>query len=494
MKEYTRHDATALAELVRDRKVSVTELLESAITRAESVNPSINAIITPLYDYARERLQQGLPAGPFHGVPFLFKDLLCELEGVPHSQGSAAYKGYISPDSSNLARRYQAAGLNIFGKTNTPEFGLLGVTEPKAFGATRNPWDSDRSSGGSSGGAAAAVAAGIVPVAAGGDGGGSIRIPAACCGLFGLKPSRGLMPTGPHRGELWDGAVVEHVISRTVRDSVRMLDCICGPDECTPYPQVLPDTPYAASLRAPQKPLRIGFTTHSFIGSTVSSAAEDAVDDACKLLSDLGHQVEPIQLNIDGEQLVDSYLALYHAHVGALMKSSSDILGVSVAKLAIEEETRSLGTVGSLISATDMVLARQYWTELARTMHAIHDTYDVVLTPTMADIAPQIGHFDLNLAEQLGIKLVNRLRLHRLLMLSGMVKQTAKKMLSQYPFTQLANFTGQPAMSVPLYWSEGMPLGVQFMARLGCDQTLIELATQLEEARPWFDRRPPGFD
>jgi amidase len=493
MNEYSKYDASALAELVQDSQVSAVELLDAAIARAEQVNPSLNAIITPLYDYAREQLQQGLPAGPFHGVPFLLKDLLCELEGAPHSQGSEAYKGYISPVSSNLVKRYQAAGLNIFGKTNTPEFGLLGVTEPKAFGATRNPWDLSRSPGGSSGGAAAAVAAGIVPVAAGGDGGGSIRIPAACCGLFGLKPSRGLMPTGPQRGELWDGAVVEHVISRSVRDSVRMLDCIRGPDECTPYPLVVPDTPFAASLCAPKKPLRIGFTTDSFIGSTVSTAANDAVDDASKLLSGLGHQLEPIQLNIDGEQLIDSYLALYHAQVGALMKHSSDILGVSVAKLAIEEETRSLGTVGSLISATDMVLARQYWTELARTMHAIHDTYDVVLTPTMADIAPQIGHFDLNIAERLGIKLVNRLRLHRLLMLSGMVKETAKRMLSQYPFTQLANFTGQPAMSVPLYWSNGMPLGVQLMARLGADHTLIQLATQLEEARPWFNRRPEAF-
>jgi len=198
-------------------------------------------------------------------------------------------------------------------------------------------------------------------------------------------------------------------------------------------------------------------------------------------------------LNIDGDRLIHCYLSLYHAHVGALMKYSSEILDVPVAKLAIEEETRSLGSIGSIISATDMVLARQYWTELAQMMHAIHDEYDVVLTPTMADIAPPVGHFDLNVFERVGITLVNRLRLHRLLMLSGMVKETAKKMLSQYPFTQLANFTGQPAMSVPLYWSEGMPLGVQFMARLGHDHTLLQLAHQLEQARPWFDRRPQSI-
>lgn len=489
--EYLQYDALGLAQLIRAGETSASELLDMAIARAESVNPEINAIVTPLYDYGRQQIEQGLPDGPFSGVPFLLKDLLCSLAGTPLSNGSNALKGQISPRDSELARRFRQAGLVIFGKTNTPELGLMGVTEPKAWGPTRNPWNTGHTPGGSSGGSAAAVAAGIVPMASAGDGGGSIRIPAACCGLFGLKPSRGLIPTGPYAADFWDGAATEHVITRTVRDSAAMLDAICGPDGSTPYPVAKPES-FLARLHAPLRKLRIGYSSRSFIGRDVSDDAIRATEHTATLLRSLGHEVELVNVELDGAALADSYLTMYFGQVAADLDFMAAQLSTNVSNLDVEDATKVLGFLGKTISAGDYVAAHRRWNQFAQTMSTFHQRYDLLLTPTLATEPAPIGTFNPPLAEAVAMKVINGLRLHKLLLKTGMVKKMALDNLEKLPFTQLANLTGQPAMSVPLYWTENsLPLGTQLIAPLGDDITLLQLAAQLEEAQPWFQRLAP---
>ena len=486
--DYQSYDAMGLAELVRQGEVSAEELLQAAIQRAEVVNPEINAIITPLHDFAREQIRSGLPDGPFTGVPFLLKDLLTSLAGTPLSNGSNAFKGQISPTDSELVRRYKNSGVVIFGKTNTPEFGLMGVTEPKAFGPSRNPWNTQHTPGGSSGGSAAAIASGIVPMASGGDGGGSIRIPSACCGLFGLKPSRGRTPTGPYYSELWDGAAVEHVLTRSVRDSAAMLDIIAGPDGSTPYP-VTADSSYLSALNSPVRTLKIGFSSRSFMGKDIDPEAVKAVENTVKLLTDLGHEVEEVNLQLDGEALADSYLTMYFGHVAADMEYAAQLLGTGFSNLDIEDTTKIVGYIGKTISAEQFVTAKRRWNQFAQTMAMFHQRFDVLLTPTLATPPVEIGAFEPPAFEKFGMKFVNAFGLHKLLLKTGVVKQMAMDSLEKLPFTQLANLTGAPAMSVPLHWTEaGLPLGVQFMAPMGDETTLFQLANQLETAQPWFHR------
>ena len=488
--EYQQYDALGLAELVRNKTVSAEQLLDTAIGEADRSNPSINAIITPLYDFARQQIAQGLPDGPFSGVPFLLKDLLASLKDTPMSNGSEAYKGAISPSDSELVKRYKSSGVVIFGKTNTPEFGLMGVTEPKAFGPSRNPWNLDRTPGGSSGGSGAAVAAGIVPMASGGDGGGSIRIPAACCGLFGLKPSRGRTPTGPYYSELWDGAAAEHVLTRSVRDSAAMLDVIAGPDGSIPYP-VRREQGYLNSLSTPVRKLKIAYSTESFVGRDIDPEAIKAVEKTVALLQELGHEVENIQPRINGEALADSYLTMYFGHVAADMEFAARALNTNFSNLAVEETTKTVGYIGKTISAERFVTAKRRWNELSQTMHTLHQNYDLFLTPTLGSEPVPIGAFEPKGFEKVGMKIINAFGLHKLLLKSGMTEKMAMDNLEKLPFTQLANLTGQPAMSVPLHWTDsGLPLGSQFMAPLGDEITLFQLARQLEEAQPWFDKRP----
>ncbi|PTY36933.1 hypothetical protein BGP77_06510 [Saccharospirillum sp. MSK14-1] len=488
---YRQQDALGLADLVRRGDVSAEQLLEVAISRAEAVNPSVNAIITPLYDYAREQLRQGVPDGPFSGVPFLLKDLLGSLTGTPLSNGSRALKGRLSTEDSELVKRFKRTGVVIFGKTNTPEFGLKGVTEPQVFGATRNPWNLDRTPGGSSGGSGAAVAAGIVPMASAGDGGGSIRIPAACCGLFGLKPSRGLVPTGPNASERWDGAVSEHVLTRSVRDSAAMLDAVVGADDSSPYP-IHTEATYLDSLAESLPSLRIGFTTQSFVGGAVSDDAKAAVETTATLLTSLGHRVEAIDWDLDAGQLVHAYSTLYFGHVAADIGAIATELGQKFGQVEVEDATRVLGYLGKVLSAGEFVDAKYLWNRFARRMHDYHRHYDLILTPTIASEPIAIGATDPTPVGNLMIKVVNGLRLHRALLKSGAVHKMMWQSLEKTPFTQLANLTGQPAMSVPLYWTDsGMPLGSQFMAPLGQDRRLLQLAAQLEQAQPWFERAAP---
>lgn len=491
-KEYDQYDALGLAELVRKKKIKPIELLEEAIRRVERLNPTLNAVITPMYDHARRAVKEGLPKGPFHGVPLMLKDLLAAYAGVPLTSGCKAYRNFVPEQDSELVRRFKRTGAVIMGKTNTPEFGLLAVTEPELFGPTRNPWNTDHTPGGSSGGSAAAIASGMVPFASGGDGGGSIRIPSSCCGLFGLKPTRGRNPMGPEYGEIWQGAVVEHVLTRSVRDSAAMLDATQGPDVGAPYIIPPPERTFMQQLKQKTGKLKIAFNTRSPIGTDVHPECVRAVEDAARLLEELGHAVEEAEPELDGWKLAMSYMMMYFGEVATEIDKIETVLGRKAKRTDVEPITWTLGLLGRVFTAADFVQAINEWHRAARIMGAFHEKYDIYMTPTKAHPPVRVGELDPKPAEKALMSVVNRFGLGKLLKASGIVDQLAETSLEKVPFTQLANFTGQPAMSVPLHWTdEELPCGVHFIGRFGDEATLLRLAAQLEKANPWFDKRPP---
>jgi amidase len=489
--EYDQLDGLGMAALVASGQLTATELCQAAIARAEVVNPRINAVILTLFEQAQKRAATGLVAGPFGGVPFLLKDFGAQYAGVPQTSGSRALRHFVPTEDAELVRRWQAAGVNILGKTNTPEFALMGVTEPALYGPARNPWGLAHTPGGSSGGSAAAVAAGITPIAGAGDGGGSIRIPAACCGLFGLKPSRGRVPTGPEQGEKWQGAAVEHVLTRSVRDSAAMLDATQGPDAGAPYFLPNPARPYVEEVTREPGRLRIAFTLDHPLGRPLHSECATAVRDAVSLLESLGHEVAEVPLPFDGRAVASAFFMLYFGETGASIAGLSKVLGRPAKPTDVEPTTWLLGLLGRTYSAADFAAARHTWNEHARRMGRFHEKYDLLLTPTLATPPVRIGELQPKPFEQKLLKVVNTFGLGGLIRRSGLVEKLAEQSLEKTPYTQIANLTGQPAMSVPLHWTaEGLPCGVQFIARLGAEDMLFRLAGQLEQARPWFDRRP----
>jgi amidase len=490
-KEYDQYDGLGLAELIRTGAVPAREVCEEAVARIERFNPALNAVVWPMYDYGRRSLAALDPGAPFAGVPFLLKDLLELVAGVPTSFGSKALQRYVPDHDSELVARFKRAGLAILGKTNTPEFGLVAVTEPELFGPTRNPWNLGRTPGGSSGGSAAAVAAGMVPLAGGGDGGGSIRIPAAYCGLFGLKPSRGRTPTGPDFGEIWQGAVVEHVITRSVRDSAAALDAVCGPDPGAPYAIRPPERPFLQELGREPGRLRIAYSTVSPVGGAVHPECQKAALKAARLLHRLGHAVEEAQPQIDGMALVRSFFTMYYAETAATIDELETVLRRKAAPADVETITWTLGRLGRLEPASALARAKRLWGLAARAMGRFHERYDIFLTPTVAQPPAWIGELAPSAFELALLKAANALRLTRLLRWSGKLTEMGLAHAARTPFTMLANFTGQPAMSVPLHGTaDGLPIGVQFVAPFGGEALLFRLAGQLETAQPWFHRRP----
>jgi amidase len=494
IKEYVKYDALGLADLVKKKKVSAAELVEEAITRIEEGNPKINAVIHKMYDIGRKAAKAKLPDGPFSGVPFLLKDLLDAYAGVPLTGGSRAYKDFVPKQDSELVARYKKAGLVVIGKTNLPEFGLVAYTEPDLFGPCRNPWNLDHTPGGSSGGSAAAIAAGFMPMASGGDGGGSIRIPSACCALFGLKPSRGRNPTGPEYGALWQGATVGHVLSRSVRDSAVMLDAVCGADPGAPYVIAPPERPYALEMRSDPGKLRIAFSTESPVKKGVDKECIAAVKNTAKLLSGLGHKVEEATPPVDFFPLAISYFTMYLGEMAADLMLIKKTLGRRAAKKEVELVTRTLALLGRAVTAGEFVSVMREWDRAARVMGTFFEKYDLYLTPTMARPPVKIGELKPKPAEVVLMKIVNGLGAGKLLKATGIVEQLAVDNLAATPFTQLSNLTGLPAMSVPLHWTtDGLPCGVHFTAPFGEEARLLRLAAQLEKAAPWFDRRAPGW-
>ncbi|HEV8143359.1 MAG TPA: amidase [Methylomirabilota bacterium] len=469
MDDFTSLDATAQADLVRRGEVKPLELIEAAIGRIERLNPKLNAVVTPLFEPARTSADD-LPNGPFRGVPFLVKDLQATCAGVRHTAGSRLLADFVAPIDAELVTRFRAAGLVIVGITNTPEFGILPTTEPHLFGPARNPWDPTRSTGGSSGGSAAAVAARFVPLAHANDGGGSIRIPASCCGLFGLKPTRARNPLGPFLGDIMNGLVVEHAVTLSVRDSATLLDATAGPDLGAPYWAPPAARPFRDEVGAPPGRLQIGFTTASPTGSAIHPDCVAAVRDAAALCASLGHHVDEISLPVSGEMVTDCFVTVWTTGVTWMVDSMARMTGRPATADTVEPLTWALAEAGRHRSGADYLGAIQGLQMITRAIATFMRDWDVVLTPVLAEPPPTLGSFDALPDNPL----------------AGFVRAA-----EYVPFTPIANATGQPAMSVPLFWTDaGLPLGAHFIGRFGDEATLFRLAAQLEATRPWMDRRP----
>jgi amidase len=469
IKEYADYDGIGLAQLIKSKQISATELAETAIYYIEKLNPQLNAVIYPIYDEALKTTRSPLPKGMFEGVPFLIKDWLTTYAAPPYSKGYHTLKGNISRNDSALMAKYKAAGVVTLGKTNASEFGLYTHTEPKAFGATLNPWDLKRISGGSSGGSAAAVAAGMVPIASGDDGGGSIRIPASCCGLFGFKPSQGLVNTG-------------HILTRSVRDSAAMLDIISHKPG------------FIKELTTPSAKLRIAYTTESPLSTSVDPVCIKAVEKTVKILKELGHQVEETKPNYDGVTLAKAFMIMCFEEAANEIEELKKILGRDINKSDIEPITQTMGLLRKAYTAAELLKYKAEWNKTAKVMGHFHQTFDVYVTPTLAVVPPKAGELKATFFQQVLINIVNQFNLGDLLKASGLVDNLIMESFAKMPFTHMPNLTGQPAMSVPLYWTnKKLPIGVQFIAAAGNDALLFKLAAQLEKQQPWFNKHPPVF-
>ncbi len=490
--EYQAHDAVGLAELVAAREVTPAELLAAARRRADEVNGTLNAIIRRTDEWADEQLAaEPTPGAPFGGVPFLVKDLSQEQAGIPCSWGCEALKDIPATENATVVDRWVDAGLVIFGRTNTPEFGAKGVTEPTAWGPARNPWATDHTPGGSSGGSAAAVAAGIVPCAGANDGGGSIRIPASCCGLVGLKPGRGVVPSGPQVAEMLLGSATHGVVSRTVRDTAAMLDVLAGSASEAPYLAQTDRGQYAASLADAPTGLRIGLQLSTGLTPEPHPEARAAAEATAALLEELGHHVDVLTSPVcDDRALLQDFLTTWFAnkaqvvaHVKAQTGRGDD---------AFEQDTLVAAALGSQVKTLDYLDAVDRRHEHVRRLAGFHGRYDLLLTPTTAAPPPRIGANDPPALIRRAGDLVLKAKGGRLLGSVGIVQRVIEDNLGWVPYTQLANLTGRPAISVPLHWTpQGLPIGSQFVGPLGSERLLLQLAAQLETARPWAGRRPP---
>ena len=475
--EYASYDGLGLAELVARGEISVKALIEEAIARIESHNPALNAVVTRMYDQARAAAKNQPPAGeggPFQGVPFLLKDILADYQGVPTTSGSRLLVDFPALRDAELVVRHKRAGLIALGKTNAPEFGLVPTTEPQLYGPCRNPWNLERSTGGSSGGSAAAVAAGIVPLAHANDGGGSIRIPASCCGLVGLKPTRGRNPLGPNLGDIMSGLVSEHVVSRTVRDSAAALDCTQGPDVGDPYGVAPPERPYLEEVSRDPGRLRIAFSTQTLRGAPLHPECVAAVEATAKLCADLGHQVEEATPQLAMEHTERAFLAVYAAGTAATLDGLSLVTGRKLSADLFEPLTWGLYEQGKRVSASEYLMAVAVLQLASRQMGHFLQRHDLWLTTTLGAPPIALGTIDTSESD---------------------VTKAFEPIMDWVPFTGVCNATGQPAISLPLHSSaDGLPVGLHFAARMGEEGLLFRLAGQLERARPWIGRKPGVWD
>lgn len=491
--DYGNCDGLGLAELVSRKKVSPAELVEEAISRIERHNLKLNAVVYKLYDRAREKAKGKLPDGPFKGVPFLMKDLVSTLEGLPTSGGNKLWKNIPATVSSEMAKRWEASGAVVVGKTNTPEFGLTPYTESDLLGPALNPWDITRTPGGSSGGSAAAVAARMVPFATGGDGGGSIRIPSSACGVFGLKPTRGRNPTGPIIGEAWQGFAAEHVLTRSVRDSAVMLDATKGPDVGAPY--IIPDAgPFLKEVEKQPGKLRIAFSTKPMMGKNVHADCMKGVEETVSLLQQLGHEVSEDAPAINAEEYSLHFLTIIAAQMRADIEEIAEIAGKKVSPDDFDITTFGTGLFGTILRASDYAKAIRYLQIVSRDIGRFFENYDILLTPVLNQPPVKIGALKPSAAEQAQLKMIARTGQTWILEAMGIIKPLAAQTFEFIPWTPVFNVTGQPAMSVPLHWNEaGLPIGMHFVGKWGDETTLFRLAGQLEKAKPWFDKAPAGY-
>ena len=478
MKEYSDYDAMGLAELVRTRQVSASELLDEAVQRAEAVQGDLNCFSALYPDLAKQQLSKGDQTGPFAGVPFVTKDLAVAVKDAPLTNGSVSWKGHIASQDSTLTQRYRDAGLVFFGQTTSPEFGLTTTTESTLYGQTRNPWDVTRTSGGSSGGASATVAAGVLPMAQASDGGGSIRIPAACCGLFGMKPSRGRIPMGPGRTENWNGLSTVHALSRSVRDNAALMDATHGPETGNRYQAHKPDRPFLEEVSRDPKRLKIALWRTAPNGTQPDEDAAAGLAATAKLLEDLGHTVVEAAPKIDGEAISKAALFTISANIAAMIDDRAEMTGRQPEEGELEPITLAMSTLGRTVPMVELAKANNLFNENAITFETFLNDggYDLILTPTLSR-AP----------EQLGV-----------MALTANPESMGAAVASFSPHCPFFNQIGAPAMSVPLHWTppseeapQGLPIGMMFGGRYGSEALLYSLAGQLERAQPWAHRRPP---
>jgi amidase len=476
--ELARLDATAQAGLVRDGEVTPAELVEAAIARVEATNGEINAVIHPLFEEGLEAARNSLPEGPFKGVPFLLKDLGAAFAGQPLHLGMGYLKerDFRAPVDTYLAQRFRAAGLVTIGKTNTPELGILPTTEPRAYGPSRNPWNLEHSTGGSSGGSAAAVAAGMVPIAHANDGGGSIRIPAANCGLVGLKPSRQRISEGPLTGDFMSGLSAELAVSRSVRDVAAILEAVHGPAPGDPYVAPPPARPYTEEVGADPGKLRIALWTETVIEQDADPEVVAAARGAAKALEECGHEIEePDMSALEALDMVEPFLVRWAAGQAQALDQLGAVGGKPIGPEDVEPLTWALAETGRERSAGEYLAAVGQHQIMSRMIAGIHESgFDLLLTPTLGEPPPPLGSFDDSGPDPMAA--------FERAFLCGC-------------FTAAFNATGQPAISLPLHWSEsGLPVGVQLVAPLGREDLLLRVASQLEQAVPWADRMPPSYE
>ncbi|HWA02863.1 MAG TPA: amidase family protein [Rhizomicrobium sp.] len=464
--EYAKFDGLGLAELVAAKKVKPIELLDEAIARAEALNPRLNAIVYKDYERARERAKGRLPRGAFTGVPFLLKDIFALAEGVPTRQASRFMPAIPWPHDSVMTARFRQSGLVPFAKTNVPEFGLVPTTESKLYGAAHNPWDLTRSTGGSSGGSGAAVAAGIVPLAHANDGGGSIRIPASCCGLVGLKPTRGRVSYGPDFDSTVDGLGVEGVVSRTVRDTAAALDAIAGYVPGDPYCAPPEPDSYLVQMKRKPRRLRIAFSLKKLDGRPLHPDCVAAVKRAAKLCDELGHEVEEATPALDQSMLIPMFMVLWSANLAAGIDTIAHLTGQTPKAKMFEGLTWGLYESGRKVTASAYLQAKDGLNIAARSMATFHQTYDMWLSATLGEPPVKLGTFDMEERDP---------------------QKSFAPLIEYVPFTAMQNVTGEPAINLPLHWNrEGLPIGVQFVGRFGDELGLLRLAAQLERAAPWI--------
>lgn len=466
--EYAEQDGLGLKSLIDDGQVSTEEVRDAALRALEDTNPRLNALVgEPFYDVPHD------PAGPLGGVPFLVKDLVCMIEGKPIEWGSRLMQGFVAPMDSFLMSRFKAAGLRTLGKTATPEMGFNANTAPVANGITRNPWDTERIPGGSSGGSGALVAARAVPIAHANDGGGSIRIPAACNGLVGLKPTRGRVPIGPAVDEAINGAAVELAVTRSVRDTAAVLDCVSGPAPGEKYYVAGPTRSYAEALRVEPGSLRVAIRTQAFWGTQTAPEVVRAVEEVARQLESLGHTVEEASPELDVEAFFAAQLSLWTWFTAVSVLSLAEFTGREPGPNTLERGTLAALRHGAELSALELTRAFAVQNLVTRTWGAFLDDFDLLLTPTLSVPAQPVGSLDQN----------------------GSFIHEARDWLDhvfgQISFTSQLNMTGQPAVSLPLGMSDdGLPIGVQLAAQSLREDVLLQVAAQLEQAMPWADRRP----
>ena len=485
---YIHQDAIALGGLIRAGELHPKEVVEAALSRIERYDKDINAVAWRRYETALEEADGPLPESPIAGVPFLVKDLSQPLKDAPHTMACRMRAGVVADHDSSLVARYKAAGLLIVGQTTSPEFGAAPDTSSSLFGVTRNPWNLERSPGGSSGGSAAAVAARYLPAAHASDGGGSIRIPASMCGLVGLKPTRGRTPKGPDTAEGWFGLSVEHALARTVRDSAALLDVSQGPDPGAPYYPPPPERPYLEEVTRPPGSLRVAVSTEPMLSDHMDSQCAHAAERTARLLEELGHRVTTDRPSVDGALLKEAFWILIAADMASTIDAAARAAGRRPSEELFESASWLIGLVGRRLTATEFVAALEYIRNVGRLTAPFFDTYDVFVEPTIARRPWRVGSLYQPFNKRVA-KAVVRLRGRRAAL--GAIARQGEPAFRAVPNTALWNTTGQPSMSLPLRWSDGLPIGVQFTARYADEALLFRLAAQLERARPWIDHLPP---